>query len=49
MLPVTVPHTCRALVAMAAPPPVKEVLGVPLGSVNGGLAATEKLVATGDP
>eukprot|EP01046_Picozoa_sp_COSAG06_P013692 COSAG06_NODE_833_length_12029_cov_38.339868_9_plen_71_part_00 len=28
-------------------PIVKEVTGKPLGSVNGGLAATEKLVATG--
>ena len=30
-------------------PVVKEVPGKPLGSVGGGLAATEKLVATGDP
>ena len=30
-------------------PAVKEEMGTPLGSVNGGLAATEKLVATGDP
>ena len=30
-------------------PVVKEVPGKPLGSVGGGLAATEKPVATGDP
>ena len=30
-------------------PLLKEGVGKPLGSVNGGLAATEKLVSTGDP